>query len=292
MHARVACIILRDAAPIEQGDWQSVTCAETVCVNTAARGRAALSREWTTHLFAVGTNLPYKNDAAAVERRVVMFEALAATPEKVQTVSDLLCEHADIVLQAAVRAYSSAVRSHGDRGVWEDNIFPPVLHEARQRLRELTNPLHSCLCSGDFEHNAAMYMPLSMFKELYQDYRHRRGLHPQRWVRDHWYATFQELRLTTERGQREYNGTKTTCEWLIGVDSKGVVQRPESVLIDAHVLDELREELCRAETEQVCARTRYATASRIFAVEAEMHELKVERARLRQEYLTLVAATS
>ena len=110
-------------------------------------------------------------------------------------------------------------------------------------------------------------------------------------MRDHWYATFQELRLTTERGQREYNGAKTTCEWLLGVGSKGVVQRPESVLIDAHVLDELREELCRAETEQACARTRYATASRIFAVEAEMHELKVERVRLRQEYLALVPAT-
>jgi hypothetical protein len=285
MKARVACIVMRDAPPIEQGDWQSATCAETVCINSNTRGKASFSSEWSTHLFAVGAKMPYKNDAATVERRVVMFDATNATVDAIDALRVLVRDNVDILLQTSVDAYLTAVHKYSKQSVWDDGILPSYLHRMRTKLREITNPLYSCLRSDLFEYHENNFIPLSDFKDLYQDYRRQRGLPAQRWIRDHWHATFQELKLTIERGSREYHGSKSTTEWVVGVDCITLPEeRQSSMMLTEDTVEEIRIESIRCEQESKRLHSRYVAARTLLDIETQIQSLKENRRRARLDY--------
>ena len=287
MSARIACLVMRDSAPLEQGDWQSATCAETVCINSNTRGKASFPYEWETHFLAVGATMPYKNDAATVERRIVMFDATAATVDALDTLRTLVHDNVDLFLQTTIDAYLTAVHKHATRSLWDDGIFPTYLHRMRTKLREITNPLYSCLRSDMFEYNPEAFMPLSVFKDLYQDYRRQRGLTAQRWIRDHWYVTFQELKLTIERSAREYHGTRSTTDWIVGVNCVALPEdRQSTMLITEEVVEELRLECKRSEHEQQRVHARYDAARALFKIDSQIQALKEERQRARLEYWT------
>lgn len=278
MNTRVAVLLMRDAPPMEQGDWQSATCGETVCINP--RGRSSYSSLWNTHLVCVGARMPYKNDAATVERRVVMFDASIAHDTHIATLKEIFCENADLILQTCVDHYLTAVHRYGDKQLWE--ILPAPFYKLRDALREITNPLYSCLRSNLFEHNKNQYMPLSDFKDIYQSYRRNRGLQPQRWIRDHWHATFVELNLTIERGQRDYRGSKSTTEWVLGIDC--VESTEHSAVITTEIVEQLETEKkqCRNELDRVTAR--HSAASSILGIDKQICVLKQQRAIHREEY--------
>lgn len=279
VNARVAILLMRDAPPMEQGDWQSATCGESVCINP--RGRSSFFHEWDTHLLCVGSRMPYKNDAGTVERRVVMFDASVASDNDISALRSALCDDADLFLQTCVDHYLTAVHRHGDRQLWD--ILPGPFVKQRDVLREITNPLYSCLRSALFEHNPSLYMPLSEFKDIYQNYRRNRGLQAQRWIRDHWHATFAELKLFIERGQREYRGGgRCTTDWIIGIDC--VEDTEHSAIITAEVVEQLENERtsCQAELARVVAR--HAAASSILQIDKSISDLKQQRAAQREVY--------
>ena len=278
MNARVAVLMMRDAPPMEQGDWQSATCGETVCINP--RGRSSYSTVWRTHFLCVGARMPYKNDAATVERRVVMFDASTADDTQIATLKEIFCENADLILQTCVDHYLTAVHRYSDKQIWQ--VLPAPFYKLRDALREITNPLYSCLRSNLFEHNKAQYMPLSDFKDIYQSYRRHRGLQPQRWIRDHWHATFVELNLSIERGQRDYRGSKSTTEWVVGLDC--VESTEHSAVITPEIVEqlEIEKKQCRSELERVNAR--HAAASSILEIDKQICRLKQQRATHREEY--------
>lgn len=284
VNARIGCLLMRDSAPLEQGDWQSATCGETVCVNTNARGKASFAHDWKGNLFAVGANMPYKNDAATVERRVIMFDATAATVDAIATLRTLVHANVDLLMRTAVDAYLTAASTHAKQSVWDDGVMPLYLHRMRTHLREITSPLYSCLRSDIFEYAPTNFMPLSHFKDIYQDYRRQRGLQAQRWIRDHWHATFQELELTLERGAREYHGEKSTTEWIVGVDCVALPEDRQATVITEGGLEDLRQESERCEAEQRRATARYNAARQLCDIEAQIQSLKDERRRARLEY--------
>lgn len=284
MNARVAFLVMRDSAPLEQGDWQSATCAETVCINSNTRGKASFSYEWATHLFAVGAYMPYKNDAATVERRVIMFDATTATVDAIDRLRTLIHDNVDLFLQTTVDAYLTAVHRYATRSLWDDNVLPIYLHRMRTKLREITNPLYSCLRSDLFEYNPGNFMPLSDFKDLYQEYRRQRGLPVQRWIRDHWHATFQELKLTIERTTREYHGTKSTADWIVGVDCVALPEDRQTMVITEDAIEELRVECTRCEQEHRRITARYTAARTLYDIETQIQSLKEERRRARIEF--------
>jgi hypothetical protein len=231
--------------------------------------------------------MPYKNDAATVERRVVMFDATAATDESLGRLRTLLNENSDLFLQTTIDAYLTAVNKHASQSLWENGVLPPIMHRMRTKLREITNPLYSCLRSSVFEHNPSRYMPLSDFKDIYQDYRRQRGMQAQRWIRDHWHATFQELDLSIEKGSREYNGHKCTTEWINGIDCIDLPEERHTAVITTELLEELRQENEQREVEHRRAHARYEAAKRLFEVEESIKSLKEDRRRIRQEYWSI-----
>ena len=200
MHARVSAMLLRDTnMPVEQGDWQSLVCGETVNINYSDRARTSAPHVWRSHMIAVGSILCYKNDSRTVDRRVVMFDVSRASPDEFDRLRRLWTANVDICVQTVVDAYLTAASQHGKSDIWAEYVLPPDMHHTRQAVCEMTNPLLCCLLSDAFIRDDDSYMPLSAFKVEYSTYRRGRGLPPQRWTRDHWQATFWSLGLKVER---------------------------------------------------------------------------------------------
>ncbi len=284
MNARISAMLLRDTTmPLEQGDWQSVLCGEPVCINSATRGRTSFSHQWTSHMFAVGKNLSYKNDAGTVDRRIIMFDMSSATPEMFQKLRNLIRSNVDIWLQTTVDAYLTAVNEYAASDIWDENVLPQNMHAMRQSVREITTPLLSCILSSLFLREANLFMPLADFKEMYQDYRRQRGLPQQRWVRDHWHATFQDMNLTVERSQKEYNGAKSTTDWICGIDS---AQRSSAnaVTITQETIAQLSREQIRVGSELERLEQRLGIARKLYALEENIQSLKQTRNELRKQY--------
>lgn len=280
MNARVACLLMRDAPPIDQCDWESAVCGETVCVNSSSKGRTSYSHIWTTHLFGVGAFIPFKNDACTVERRIVMFDMKCATKEGIEAMRDTFVANLDAVLHYANKNFVALTQEYAKRDIWSDGVLPKKLHDLSATLKDIANPLLSFVNSEFFELNNSYYMPLAEFKDMYFDYRRRMRLSNQRWCREHYAVTFGQIGACIQRGHRMYAGIKQNTEWLLGV-------RPihtDSINVTQGLLDSLKHEEMRIERELDAAKKRYMSASRILEIDAMMKTLKTERASLQKEY--------
>lgn len=281
--SRVGVMLLRDSMPLEQGEWQSWTTGEPVVINPGG-GQTPYSCEPTGNLLAVGSHIGYKNDAGTVDRRVVMFDMTMGTPELFNKLRHAVQANIDVWLQTIVDAYLTAIHEHATHDVWSAGVFPSTMHSLRQTLREITTPLLSCIMSDAFRRDPSLFMPLSNFKDLYQEYRRRRGLPTQRWVREHWQATFQDMGLTIDRSPREYHGEKKSAEWLCGIDT---LQRPDdtaSVTITTETLSHLKLEHSRLDGELQRVQERLQLAQALFHAESQVEEWKAKRHELRQRY--------
>ena len=286
MHSRMCALLFRDYnMPIEQGDWQSVVCGEPVCINPS-RGRTSYSHQWTSHLIAVGPVFGYKNDAGTVDRRVLMFDVSNGTPEMFQQLRERLDDHIDLWLQTIVAAYLTATHEHGEHDIWSPNVLPPIMQHMRESLREMVSPLLKCILSATFTRDRSVHMPLNAFKDLYQEFRRRRGLPPQRWIREHWQATFQDMELTIERGQKEYHGVKSTTDWLCGIDTVERVQS-QAPTVSIETLKHLSNEELRLEGDLGRIRERLTIARQLYEADEKVQEWKTVRGGLRQRYASL-----
>ena len=288
VRARINGLLMRESVPMEQGEWHKAVAGEPVCYSTS-RKHPPYEYVWQNHLFGVGAQIPYKNDAGTVDRRVVMFEMSGVTAELCERFGTLVCDNMDIWLQSIVAAYLAAITDHAHSDLWTDGVMPDEFHRAREHLREMINPLYSCIVSTSFVRDSTSFMPLSEFKLMYQDYRQQRGLPVQRWVRDHWHAAFQDLALTIERSQREYRGHKQTCEWICGIDRKESyapsIELPD---ITSEDLDRLSQERDRLDRELRQLDERILVATELATKEAELAKVQKEMAALRVRLQELV----
>lgn len=286
VNGRMGFVLMRDGVmPLEQGDWQSAVSGEEVLVTPSGRSRTAYPRKWATPLMGIGSYIGYKNDAGTVCRRILMFDAPDATVSGVSELRDMLMTNLDYWLQASVAAYLTAVHDHDDHDVWGKGVLPEDMHAMRERVREMTNPLHTCLSSGMFTFNSSMYMPLSDFKDLYYEFRRARNLPNQRWVRDHWNNAFQDFKLTIERSQREYHGVKSTTEWLFGIDT---TEKSLNLNISQDSIDALVAEQKRLEDEQDRVERRLKLSKELLDAETHILEWRTKRQALREELRVLL----
>lgn len=283
MHARVCAVLLREQLPLEQGDWQSILSGEHVCINPTARSRSSFSHQWTSHLFAVGPCFGYKNDAGTVDRRVIMFDVSNASTDDFRELGNLVHDNIDLWLQTIVDAYLTAAHEHSMHDIWAPNVLPQSILSSRESLRELVTPLLSCARSSLFTLDTHLFMPLSDFKDIYYDFRRRRGLPAQRWIREHWQATFLDLGLTIERSQREYRGMRSTTDWLIGLDAT-VNSHGQSLIVTRDMIAQLEADETRLEAELRRVRDKLEIARQLCDMEDEVNRLKTLRLDLRLRY--------
>lgn len=283
--SRIGVMLTRDSMPLEQGEWQSWTTGEPVVINPGG-GQMPYSYEPTGNLLAIGSHIGYKNDAGTVDRRVVMFDMTTGTPELFNSFRHTVQANIDVWLHTIVDAYLTATHLHSTQDVWSASVFPPMMHSLRQTLREITTPLLSCIMSDAFRRDPSFFMPLSNFKDMYQEYRRRRGMLTQRWVREHWQATFQDMGLTIDRSPREYQGERKNAEWVCGIDT---VQRSEitALTITTETLSHLKLEHSRLDGELQRVHARLSIAQMLFHAESQVEEWKAKRHELRERYKEL-----
>ena len=125
-----------------------------------------------------------------------------------------------------------------------------------------------------------LFMPLSDFKDIYYDFRRRRGLPPQRWIREHWQSTFNDLGLTIERSQREYRGVRSTADWLVGLDAT-VNSHGQSLIVTRDMVKQLELDESRIDGELKHIREKISVAQKLCEVEEEVTRLKTLRTDLR-----------
>ncbi len=284
--SRIGVLLFREnGPPLEQGDWQSAISNEEVLITPAGRLKTAFAKKWDIPLFGVGSHVSFKNDAGTVCRRIVMFDVSKMTSELLAEIRLFFEENIDYWLQMSVAAYLTAVNEHADHDIWAENVMPPEALAMRESLREMTNPLHTCLSSGIFTFDKTLHMQLSDFKDLYYEFRRKKRLPNQRWVRDHWNNAFEEFNLTVERSQREYHGIKSTTEWIIGIDtserSQAIAITPESVQVLITEQSKLNGDLERI-TKQI------EISKKLLEAETSILEWRKMRTDLREDLLKLI----
>ena len=155
----------------------------------------------------------------------------------------------------------------------------------RSVVRELSDPLHNCITSDMFVLDEFLYMPLSNFKLIYYEYRRRRNLPQQRWVMQHWQATFHDLSLCIVKEQREYHGTKSTTEWICGIDTTG--DRKEKVSTGTVEMLCTRESKLEGDLANLRAEIQFTRE--LVDVESSIDDLKTRRKCLQQQLQELNA---
>lgn len=287
MGARVCGILLREHLPLEQGDWQSALSGEYVCINPRAPNRTSFSYKWRSPMFAAGPCIGYKNDAGTVDRRVVMFDVSKGTVEDFRALTAAINENIDLWSQTIVDAYLTVVHENASRDIWASGVLPAVFHKSRDALRELITPLSSCAKSSLFNLDPQSFMPLADFKDIYYGFRQRRGLLSQRWIRDHWHATFLDLNLTIERSQREYRGVRSTTDWLIGIDAI-VNSHGQSLIVTPEMVDQLEADKMRLDCELQNITEKVDVARQLCTIEDDINRLKTLRTNLRHKYESML----
>lgn len=278
---RLCAMLLRDTCLMDQGDWHLATSGEVLHMGSSNKGKmqSVHSSEWKTPFIGIGSGIPYKNDAGTVDRRVVLFDMSNATETKVKRFATLILENVDLWLSHTINSYLDMVSQHADHNIWE--ILPPCFATTREMLKEITNPLLSCIKSNLFKQDPSFFMPLSDFKDMYQDFRRQRGLPPQRWVREHWQATFQDEKLSIERRQREQNSTKSTTDCVVGISPVFNI-RDSDLVVTVEFVETLNRE---AEA----AHKKHAAARDLLMIEQELLHLKVKRSAAVEQFRSLDA---
>ena len=274
---RVCIALMRDMPPLEQGDWQLAVCGEHVCLTS---GGKPTSFEWTSHILGVGPTLIYKNDAKTVDRRIVMFDITETNSDALLQFREFVIANADVWLQTITSAYLTMAHEYGRQDLWQSDALPPDMHSMRSVVRELSDPLHSCITSDMFVLDPNLYMPLHDFKLIYYEYRRSRNLPQQRWVMQHWQATFHDLQLTIEKMQKEYDGAKSTTDWICGIDTTSRRKRRDRVSAD------MVESLCTQESKlqktlaNVQAQIRFSRE--LVEIDEQIDQFKAKRQSVQQ----------
>ena len=285
MHHRLAILLFRDLPPLDQGDWQSATVGEHVSISNS-KGSLPYAYLWKTYFLGVGRNIPFKNDAGTVDRRVIMFDFSKITSDMFFNLKTVITKNIDIFAQIITENYLIAAKKYEDCEIWSENVLPKPIHLMRDKLKELSNPLYYFLISSTFTHSSDVFMPLNMFKDLYQEFRKKIGLNPQRWQKDHWHHTFQDLNLTIEHDQRDYFNNRTTTYWIIGIDTQANKRNEaeslnvtmEQLQIMASEKDKMRASLEKLERQ-------YTLSQQLLIIETEICQLKEQRSIVRRELI-------
>lgn len=280
VHARLCFLLLRDGStPVEQGDWQSMVSGEHVLVHWRG-SKVSTPRRWTSHMLGVGSCLPYKDDAGAVNRRVLMFDASTGTAAHFDALKETMLANLDVWLLQSVATYRRVVEAHGKRDIWAEGVLPPKMLEMKELLQEMTNPLHKFLNSGVFVRDEQLFVPLSVFKDAYYEFRRKRQLQPQRWVREHYQAAFQDVHIHIERSQREYQGVKSTQDWVCGID---FVERSEHLDVTEESLSGLRLLADSLDTQLQHVQREVEISEQILEVQNHILSLRQTRLELREQ---------
>lgn len=213
------CAEVRDDFGLDQAEWQSCVSGEEVQV--AVKQKTAFAHKWDTPFFFLGNQLPnYQNAAGSVDRRFFMIEFRHRVLQSDPGLFDKFMRNIDLFQRKGVSLYHKKLRQHGSKDIWAEGVVGEQLLQWKKNVKESSDALYAFITSGRFIAQTENYMPLSDFKEMYNEYRRSSGYDKVKWTLDHYDSIFQGEGLHTKEDTLEYGGTRKTRVYLIGLDIK------------------------------------------------------------------------
>jgi phage/plasmid-associated DNA primase len=108
--------------------------------------KVALNCEWKAPLMmASNSQPPFKDVAGNIVRRFAIFLFNHSIRHSDPQLFSKLKLEVPILLIKMSRIYLDAVSKYGQRSVWEDDILPPIVHQARRQYLVTANPVSAFL---------------------------------------------------------------------------------------------------------------------------------------------------
>lgn len=213
------CSEVREDFGLDQGDWQSATSGEEVQI--AEKGKTAFPWKWEAPFFFLGNELPnYRNNSGSVDRRFFMIEFRHRVKDSDPKLFEKFASNVDRFMRKGVTHYHEVLHKHGNKDIWAPGVLGPQIHAWRDAVKKSTDALHAFLSSGSFQIGNGLSMPLDDFKQAYTDYRKENGFDKVKWTREHYDAVFQDIGVAIKKDTKEYNGSKRTGNFVVGLDLK------------------------------------------------------------------------
>ncbi len=213
------CAEVREDFGLDQAEWQSCVSGEEVQV--AVKQKTAFTHKWDTPFFFLGNELPsYRNNSGSVDRRVFMIEFRKRVHNSDPKLFKKFMKNIDRFQRKGVALYHRALYVHGNVDIWAPGVVGTQIAKWRNEVKESSDLLHAFVNSGTFEFDAAMFMPLDDFKQIYTEFRKQSGHDKVKWTKDHYDTVFQDVGVFIVNDTREYGGARKTQLFISGMDLK------------------------------------------------------------------------
>ena len=212
------CAEVRADFGLNQADWQSAASGEEVSISE--KYKTAFTHRWDTPMLFLGNEYPnYKNSSGSVDRRMFMCEFNKKVKSSDPQLFEKMIGNLDLFIRKSNVKYQAAVREHGTKDIWAEDpkILPEQMWEFRESMKSNVDRLHGFLTSGVFMYDITYYMPLDVFKTMYEEYCRKNGLEKARWTKDHYQTPFEECGLSMQVASLDYGGKQVRANFVRGL---------------------------------------------------------------------------
>jgi hypothetical protein len=179
---------------LEQTEFQSMISGEEVQI--AEKFKTSSTVKWTVPSVWAGNQGPnYSDNSGSISRRIVVFDFSKTVKHANTQLGSLLKDEIPLLIQKGNRAYLEAVAKYGTKDLW-DNVLPAYFSKTSDELQEQTNGLASFLNSSFVEYSPDYFVPVSIFKETFNNFAKEGHLVTGRWTSDYYSNFFERKNIT------------------------------------------------------------------------------------------------
>lgn len=225
-----SCTEVKNNFRLDQAALQSMITGEQVKV--ARKNKRALDVRWKSPGILMGNDIPRRwlDGQGSLSRRILIMPFTIEIKEKDLSLDQQIQEQIANTIYKINIAYLDLVQRAGNRSVW--HLMPPQIISEQKKFSQQVNPLANFLNEEienslrehvcDDMKNNEVYMPVRVFKKVYQEWLRNNGFTHVKINEDHYKSYLVNNRgyKFVGRETRDYKGHPTAApEWIIGIDT-------------------------------------------------------------------------
>ena len=188
---------------MDQAQFQSIVSGEEVSI--PQKGLAAVTKQWDVPGILAGNEVPaFSDNSGSVMRRLQIFKFTRQVSNGDPKLGEKLNREIGNILQKCIMAYVYAVKTYGDRLIWE--VLP---EEFKKWKKEIEGQLHSLIGfmgTPDVVYGPELVVPLNIFRTSYRNYCSNIGAKARTWKLELYEGPFSQKNVTIEVGDFEWRG--------------------------------------------------------------------------------------
>lgn len=227
------CTELSDEPNMPQEDWQDATGGHTVVCPVKHQQEPLIIHNWHAQFWWCSNVFPkkYNNKQGQVTRRlygVAMFKPVQ--PRRDDIMSNVRCK-LGYVQRRSILAYEDWLLQQGNIDPNSQvHDLPPAFRNYAQLKKRETDPIMEFLTDKDYiDVDAAKTMPMSKFRELYNEWRQYYDMgKASRWCEDVYRNAFSEWNIFVQKRQAQYDWNGETLHSVDVIYGIGVSEKQMS----------------------------------------------------------------